>query len=370
MFEITAVKKLIQNINKNRVELLELAVSGTGTPVKYHLDDLDYALSFIKDLPKIYTKFINNLDRQSLMAKPKGKLLMVLSANEPFIMSFVPVLSALVLGNQVLLKPAGVNQKFNQLLVKIYQDSGITGLTLVDIGRDDLAKFLDREQPEAAVWFGSSRVIKAVAPEFASRMIEFIPECEGNDLAYISSHAGDLNKAAKIVLHSLIRHQGQCCNAIKGILVAETIAEKFDEALLKESQKLQGGELMDLKSDFLASGQEPQIEEVNNDYKKDLQINPFTVKQWLTRVAGLETALKISHENPFGIGFTIFSDDPKECAQAEAEVTAARININRDPLKVSYTEPWGGTGLSGYGGARPWLDKFSNRTFLAGAHDQ
>lgn len=377
MITKNTLNKLIKELTSNKEALLTLAVAATGTPIKYHKQDLEYSMEFINSLLGLHAQFVKNMSKENILIKPKGKLLMVLSANEPCIMSFIPVLSALILGNELLLKSSSRNLEFNTLLFGIFKESGISNFRLVDIGRDDLSAFLDREQPDATVWFGSSKIVSAVAPEFAARMIEFIPECEGNDLVFVSSKSKDLKLAAQIVLHSLVRHQGQCCNAAKGILVESKIANSFEKLLIEESAKLKGGSLEDLGSDyfadksinsmdlFKAKSSGPKIEKIKENFETYLQVNPFTVKQWLVSVPNLGTALKIAKTNKFGIGFTIFSDNILELDQVKSFITAARININRDPLEVNFTEPWGGTGLSGFGGARPWLDKFSNRTFLA-----
>jgi acyl-CoA reductase-like NAD-dependent aldehyde dehydrogenase len=381
MIQTKTLKLLVKNLKANKPELLDLAVKATGTPQKYHEQDLNYSISFINDLVQILNSFISAEIEKNILIKPKGRIFMVLSANEPMIMSFIPVLSALSLGNEILLKSASNNLEFNKKLLEIYNSSGIEGLALVDFPKEDLGKFLDTNKPDAAAWFGSSRVIKAVAPEFAKRMIEFLPECEGNEMVYISENYKDIKKAAGIILHSLIRHQGQCCNAIKGILISSKIKEKLIKVVKEEAAKLKGDQLNVKDIDFIApelvkgldpfkvSEELPVISEVKGELEMYLNNNPFTVKQWIYTVNGLDQALDIVSKNPFGIGFTLFSDSNKDITEVINSVNTARINLNRDPLEVEYVEPWGGTGLSGFGGARPWLDKFSNKTYLAGADD-
>jgi acyl-CoA reductase-like NAD-dependent aldehyde dehydrogenase len=381
MIQIKTLKKLSKTLKARKEELLELAVKGSGTPYIYHEQDFKYSLSFINDLVKLLNEFISSEIEKGVLIKPKGRLFMVLSANEPMIMSFIPVLSALSLGNEILLKSASNNLEFNKKLLEIFNDCGIEGIALVDFAKEDLGKFLDANQPDAAVWFGSSRVIKAVAPEFAKRMIEFLPECEGNEMVYISDSYKDLKGAARIILHSLIRHQGQCCNAIKGILISNKIKEELIKEVKEQASKIKGGMISINNIEFIApelvkgfdpfkkSSELPVITDVNGDISSYLNSNPFTVKQWIYNVNGLDEALEIAAKNPFGIGFTLFSNSHKEITEVINSVGTARINLNRDPLEVMYNEPWGGTGLSGFGGARPWLDKFSNKTYLAGADD-
>lgn len=381
MIQAKTLKLLVKTLKANKNELLDLAMKATGTPRKYHEQDLAYSIRFINDLIKILDSFINENIEKGILIKPKGRVFMVLSANEPMIMSFIPVLSALSVGNEILLKSASNNVEFNQKLLEIYNSCGIERLALVDFPKEDLGKFLDANKPNAAAWFGSTRVIKAVAPEFAKRMIEFLPECEGNEMVYISNSYKDINKAARIILHSLIRHQGQCCNAIKGILIESSIKDKLITEVKAEALKLKGGSINLSNIDFIAPSlvkgldpfQEeealPEISEVSGDLGSYLNNNPFTVKQWIYTVENLNEALDVVSKNPFGIGFTLFSDSNKEITEVINSVNTARINLNRDPLEVNYTEPWGGIGLSGFGGARPWLDKFSNKTYLAGADD-
>ena len=381
MFKMYNKQKLVKGLTSNRDLLLNLAVNSTKTPKKYHEQDLKYAVRFIMDLPMLLERFKSDLSKKCIVVKPKGKILIVLSSNEPLIMSVIPVLTAFATGNKILLKSASRNIEFNNTLVKVYKESGITDLELIDFPKDGLENFLDKEEPSACIWFGSSRVIKMVAPIFASRMIEFIPECEGNDMVYVSEQYDDMTKVANVIMHSLIRHEGQCCNSIKGILVHKNAYKRLVDSINKVSESFIGGEILDGSVDFSFSlnkdvfkplenieGQ-PGIQEVTGDVTQYLNINPFTVKQWLHAVKSIEDALKIVEKNPFGIGFTIFSDSQKEIEKVVDTVHTARININKDSLEVKYTEPWGGTGLSGFGGSKSWFEKFTNNTFLSSHND-
>ena len=170
----------------------------------------------------------------------------------------------------------------------------------------------------------------------------------------------DRTKVANVIMHSLIRHEGQCCNSIKGILVHKNAYKRLVDSINKVSESFIGGEILDGSVDFSFSlnkdvfkplenieGQ-PGIQEVTGDVTQYLNINPFTVKQWLHAVESIEDALKIVEKNPFGIGFTIFSDSQKEIEKVVDTVHTARININKDSLEVKYTEPWGGTGPVSY----------------------
>ena len=92
MIQAKTLKLLVKTLKANKNELLDLAVKATGTPRKYHEEDMAYSIRFINDLIKILDSFINENIEKGILVKPKGRIFMVLSANEPMIMSFIPVL--------------------------------------------------------------------------------------------------------------------------------------------------------------------------------------------------------------------------------------------------------------------------------------
>ena len=63
------------------------------------------------------------------------------------------------------------------------------------------------------------------------------------------------------------------------------------------------------------------------------------------------------------MGFTLLSNN-NEIDNLVKQLNVARINLNCDPLEISFFEPWGGVKNSGIGGPINWLEKFSNKLYI------
>ncbi len=87
-----------------------------------------------------------------------------MSYNEPFILSIIPILNALVVGNKVVLKPSKEAENFTRI---IWQESGISekyGLKLRIISpktHEEVADFIRGMQ--AVYFFGSFKVAQSFA---------------------------------------------------------------------------------------------------------------------------------------------------------------------------------------------------------------
>ena len=395
---------LVQNLQANSQELLSLAANGTQTPIKYHQQDFEYVQSFLLEVHSLWETFKKNSAQQF---RPKGKVLFVLSANEPFIVTFIPVIHALLVGNQVHLKPASINSAFVVKVVEIITDSIPEWrdklFVHADISREAFEDFVLEQRFNFVHWFGSVQVIKKVAPFFATQMIEFNPECEGNDVIFVDKTA-DISAVVPVITHSLVRHNGQCCNAIKGIFVHTQVLDTLLQALRKEVAKLTvAGHLESTADvsitnttitfpDFIqqrglqenhvvqilqpktgtdttavptSTEHAPGILQLRGYSESLLASCSFMPLQWLIPVVSVAEVITAVNESPYGLGITIFSDDDTSISSVVDQALVARININRDPLEVEYTQPWGGIKASGHAGVSSWFEKFINYIYIA-----
>src|SRR6478672_9354287 len=94
---------------------------------------------------------------------------------------------------------------------------------------------------------GSVRVGKYIAQKAGYKRL--VLELGGNDPLIVMEDA-DLDKAAELAVTGATKNSGQRCTAVKRILVVESVADKFVEAVLAKAKKLKSGDPMDPDTDI------------------------------------------------------------------------------------------------------------------------
>lgn len=145
------IADLSKLISKRKAELFELNKKITLDTNYWISEDYETVKSYLKNYIKNHypVELLNKI-------KPKGKILVILSYNEPFILSIIPVLNALVVGNEVILKPSQEAENFTKI---IWQKSGISekyGLKLQIIPSKTHEEITDFIRNVRAVYFFGS----------------------------------------------------------------------------------------------------------------------------------------------------------------------------------------------------------------------
>ncbi|MFH1511263.1 MAG: aldehyde dehydrogenase family protein [Candidatus Woesearchaeota archaeon] len=366
--------------------IIQEAVKCTRTPIKYHIQDYYYVLRFIGNLPKE----IKYRKSKNLRLVPKGKVLLALSSNEPIIMSTIPIIYSLLAGNQVYVSPSSQNYSIVKMILSIMIKAGVNKgqMSILKIKKKKISQTLKNLDINCVFWFGSSNVISKVSQEIPMPFVEFIPEAEGNDLCYVDERV-NYPQVAKIIINSLVTHNGQVCNAIKGVLVHKNSWRTIVNEIVQKFDSIRMGPCFDINTDcsgdtslnaFLVekkrqiAGPRTKVLSKSNNMpfiivnpkmnRTCLEMSSFGSLIWVHKVNSISEANRLIARSRHGLGFTVFSDDPQSLKLIKSD--AGRISVNEDPLEVSPFSPWGGLKLSGNSGPDFWLEKFSNRQYITG----
>ena len=171
------ITELRNRLEVNKNSYLKMSQASTGNSNNDALTDLNASLSFLDNFD------VENIPKK---IKPKGKIFVILSFNEPLLLSIVPIVSALVVGNEVYVKPSSKNY---DLFTDIWSDL-IETLTLpMHIIRIPIEQIEDCVQKVNAVYFfGSYKNAKSVYLLCAKHFVEFFPEVETADCKIYIRH--------------------------------------------------------------------------------------------------------------------------------------------------------------------------------------
>lgn len=387
-----ASEAIIFYLNKNKKKILRVVSDETGSPVSYHNEDMEKSFIFLKNLNLIIKK-LSKIYRY----EPKGNVLLVLSANEPIILATMLIFSSLFMGNTVFVRPSSKTPSYSFLLirelVKISTFKKRIHFLLAD--KEEIERLIKIKSFDFVLSFGSHSTNKKLRELCSISDVEFLHEGEGNDWAYVDKDCKDLKKVSKILTNSFIRHNGQMCDSIRGVLVHSAVYNKFVNYLKSNvssviighpcSKNTQIGAVLPgttkgvefIIKNLLIKGECLWNYSIKNNIIKPALIldpkddslviskNIFAPIVWIKKVDNYSDLVSFYKEkNVHGLGFSIFSSNKKIINELISKIKVGRLNVNKDPIDIGIFDPWGGIKISGRDGPSCWAEKISNRKYV------
>lgn len=352
-------------------------------------NDTDYAIDYDYDyIIRYLEKYRKNVKRDlnSSTLHPKGKILIILSYNEPFVMSIIPVLNALVAGNVVEIKPSS---KALDFFSHIWAISGIINkyqlkLNIYSGSKEELINVI--HNMNAVYFFGGFNNATGIAKVCAENLVEFHPEIEASDFQIINiSNIKDVDpESIKTTIHDSLLHSGQSCQRIQGIYINNDIYKSYKALLIATFyEMIKSGELSKyvplnyqpkeiLLNNFqsmISKENNIEIQKINGDFPYIISnINPngeliksaqFLPTLWLSSYSSQEDLLEWIHNRKFRLGLNILSDNKTFIDTIIESTNYSRYTINTKHSFVRYNEGWGGISPTGFNGYKSWIEHFS-----------
>ena len=217
-------------------------------------------------------------------------------------------------------------------------------------------------------------------------------ELGGNAATYIDKSA-DLATAAARCAFGAFYNSGQVCISLQRVYVNEEVYEEFAELIAEETNKLKVGSpyeddtfmgpliddearhrtkswIASAKNEgarVIAGGDEiegifpPTVMADVTDEMKIICEEVFAPIVSLVAVPGYETAIEKMNDSPFGLQFSIFTNDLKMTQNFIEDAQCGGVVINDIPTLRFDVQPYGGSKLSGVGREGPkWaLEEFT-----------
>jgi succinate-semialdehyde dehydrogenase / glutarate-semialdehyde dehydrogenase len=310
--------------------------------------------------------------RSYVRYQPLGPILAIMPWNFPFWQVFRFAAPALMAGNVGLLKHASNVPQCALAVEEIFRRAGFPEgcfQTLL-IGSDRVPRVLDDPRVRAATLTGSTPAGSRVAEGAGRQIKKTVLELGGSD-PFIVMPSADLEEAIATAVKARTINNGQSCIAAKRFIVAERIAEEFERRFVQGMEALTVGDPMEERTDVgplvqksvgagarvLTGGH--RVEGPGNYYAPtvltDIPLNSPAYREelfgpvaLLFRVPDTETAIRLANDTPFGLGSSVWTNDPAERARFIDELEAGLVFVNgmvaSDPRL-----PFGGVKQSGYG---------------------
>ena len=315
---------------------------------------------------------------------PMGVIGVISPWNYPFNLSVVPVISALIGGNGVVLKPSEVTPITGELIRELFgqiglpegvfqvvQGDGSTGAALVDANIDKL------------FFTGSVATGRRVMAAAAAKPIPVELELGGKDPMIVCQDA-NLERAVKGALWGGLVNCGQMCISVERLLVVEAVHDRFVEILQAELGKLRIGppedwndigpmifanqipiverhvaQAIDAGAQLLTGGKRPDgpgqfypptlltgVTPEMDIYKQET----FGPVLPVVKVADEDEAVRLANDHIYGLNASVWAGDRRRGLALASRLECGQVMINDVVASFGQVRlPFGGVKASGFG---------------------
>jgi succinate-semialdehyde dehydrogenase / glutarate-semialdehyde dehydrogenase len=315
---------------------------------------------------------------------PIGPILAVMPWNFPFWQVIRFAAPALMAGNVGLLKHASNVPQCALAIEKIFLEAGFPqgAFQTLLIGAQQVDAILNDPRVVAATLTGSEQAGIQVGIAAAKRIKKVVLELGGSD-PFIVMPSADLEAAVATAVEARVLNNGQSCIAAKRFIVAEPIADEFQQKFVDRMKNLRVGDPFDEKTELGPLATADAVKSLDADVQKTIkaggklltgghplkQPGNFYAPTVLTdipkespayreeffgpvaslfRVKDIDEAIHLANDSRFGLGASAWTNDDRERERFINELESGMVFINK-MVASDPRIPFGGVKQSGHG---------------------
>ncbi|MEM1168805.1 MAG: NAD-dependent succinate-semialdehyde dehydrogenase [Cyanobacteria bacterium P01_H01_bin.35] len=338
------------------------------------------AAEFLADVPTQ-----TDASKSFVRYQPIGPVLAVMPWNFPFWQVFRFAAPALMAGNVGLLKHASNVPQCALAIEEIFKEAGFLegAFQTLLIGSDKVAGIMADDRVKAGTLTGSEPAGASLAATAGKYLKKTVLELGGSD-PFIVLESANLEEAVSTAVTARMLNSGQSCIAAKRFILAEAIADEFQQRLVEKFEALKVGDpmlpdtnigplatpsiLQELNAQVQASVEKGAKVLTGGHLLSDLpgsfypptilaeipidspayQEEFFGPVALVFRVANIDEAIELANNTPFGLGASAWTTDTAETDRLISELEAGAVFI-KGLVKSDPRLPFGGIKRSGYG---------------------
>jgi succinate-semialdehyde dehydrogenase/glutarate-semialdehyde dehydrogenase len=383
------IEAIAEQFDANRQRLAEIAVREMGKTLKSALAEVEKCAvgfrHYAQEGPAMLAsrEFATSGGKATARWLPIGPVLAVMPWNFPYWQVVRFLAPTIMAGNVGLLKHAssvqGVGAAIEEMVIAAGAPAGV--FQNLAIKSDKVDALIADDRIAAVTLTGSGGAGMKVA-EAAGRALKKVLELGGSD-PFIVMPSADIDKAAKTAVTARIQNTGQSCICAKRMIVHADVYDAFLEKFSAGMQAVKAGDPMESATDMgpLSSEEQrrtvlDQIAMIEREGGKllfggealpgkgafmsagilvDVPIDHAVAKEelfgpiaMLFKADDIDAAIALANDVPFGLGSSVWTDDPAERERFEREIEAGMTAVNQ-MLASSPEAPFGGIKRSGHG---------------------
>jgi len=320
-----------------------------------------------------------------VLKEPIGVVGCITPFNYPLLLLAWKAAPALAAGNTVVIKPASKTPLLTLDLHRIFDHLPPGVVNIITGSGREVGDALVRHPDVPCIAFtGSTATGQQIFRMAADRMKKLHLELGGSDAVIVCADT-DLEAAARAVAWAAFLNAGQICTSAERIYVEQGVLDGFTERFAGLTGKLVVGpgieettEVTPLIGRAERDGVERKVQEAVREgaavaaggrrpphlprgwfYEPTVLVNMkhgmgllneeiFGPVAPVIAFSGFDEALRLANDSPYGLGATLFSNDPRRVRRFYEEIQVGNVWIN-DPLVDNPAGPFGGMKMSGLG---------------------
>ncbi|MAU01300.1 MAG: aldehyde dehydrogenase [Anaerolineaceae bacterium] len=335
---------------------------------------------------------------------PHGVVGIIGPWNYPLVLILPPVVSALLAGNTVLVKPSEVTAATGVMIEQLFKKvPELAPFVRFLHGDGRVGAALVQSKPDLIFLTGSTKTGRLVMKAAAENMTPVVCELGGKDPMIVLEDA-DIEAAARWGAWGAFYNTGQTCMAVERIYVVEPVYDRFLEAFVEETRKLKQGYSPDIENpndlgpltfqrqvdiiedhvqDALDKGahiihggkrdgmyMEPTVM-VNVDHSmKIMREETFGPVVPIMMADNEVHAIQLANDSNLGLSASVWSRDLAHAERVAHQLYVGSVNINDTMTHFAIPRlPFGGVKESGIGrthGKKDLLQFTQTRAFVVG----
>lgn len=388
---IEILRPLFDKFAAKKEEFARLITAEMGKPTNQSRSEVQGALENISWLLDNATHALQNEitheDENSIhqiVYEPYGTVAVISPWNFPLSVAIWGILPNLIVGNTVIFKISEECPLVGKLIEEVMIGAGLPEGVFSEIyGAGDIGHKLATSDVDLLWFTGSTQVGKEIYKIAAEKFIKAILEMGGSSPAIIFADA-DIDAAASQLYGERFGNCGQVCDAIKRLIVHESVFEKVLEKLSSELANKKIGDPSDIGTDIgplVAKRQQALLtSQVNDALEKGAQATfikeipenlqgayyPPTLltdikpemRVWHEEVFGPvlpivtfktdEEAVRLANDTCYGLGSRVYCGDLEKAKLFASKIQAGTVEINNVNRWLN-CNPFGGYKSSGMG---------------------
>lgn len=326
----------------------------------------------------------NNQSLHKIIYEPLGVSAVITPWNQPLGMFIWGVIPNLIAGNTVVFKHSEECPLTGKLIEEIMESCRLPKGVFSEIYGDGKVGQALINQEINFIWFtGSSQAGKMIYQEAAKKFLKVVLEMGGSNPGIIFADA-NIDKFIEKIYTKRFRNCGQTCDALKRLIVHESIFEEVVEKIKNEVDKKRVGDPQDPKTDIgslVAKRQldllETQVKDavekgakiITGGYKPKGLKGAYYLPTILTKIKpkmrvwseetfgpvlvlvsfkSEEEAIKLANDTKYGLGSLVFTNDQEKALRVASKIESGTVEINNANHWLS-CNPFGGYKESGMG---------------------
>ncbi|KAK4539204.1 hypothetical protein LTR36_000887 [Oleoguttula mirabilis] len=400
------ILKAANLFEERKEELTKAQIAETSCHQGWAVNNILTTVGYMREIASCVSNIrgeIPTIDKPDTFAfvfkEPVGPVLVIPPWNAALVLATRAVTSALAAGCTVVLKASELSPLTHSLIVDIYHQAGLPAgvLNSLQTDRANAAEVTEaliaNERIRKIEFIGSAAVGRIIGATAAKHLKPVLMELGGKCPAIVLDDA-DLQKAAVLCAKGAMLHHGQICFSTERIIVQASVAQQFQDLLVKVVANEQGGvaihagiaekardilqDAKDKGNRFLIGGPEmavkngvrPSIVVIDaHARKQDLLIvdeETFGPSASLYIVATDAEAVRLANASAYGLNATIHSTDMERALKMGRELEYGQVHVNSISVFTSWTGPQGGVKGSGWGrqNAHWGVEEFLQEKFI------